>query len=106
MRRGGLLRGRAAVEAEGRDEHVGALRSARPLGFAPAVEAYEGRDPADAEPAGELREVVAVHLRHDDATRVLRRDLLQLGGDHVTGATPRRPEVDHDRDRRLTEELV
>ena len=76
------------------------LRRHRP----PLREPDEQRDAPHLVRRRHLRVFVDVELRDQDATGEVLREILEDGADHPAGAAPRRPEIHHDRQRRLLEE--
>ena len=102
-------RGRALGAGSDRGEHALDVLGDHRLGpraddglhqLAARVE-VQRRDRHDAVVARDLRVLVGVDLDDLDAARVLRRELLEHGGDHAARAAPGRPEVDDDGDLRL-----
>lgn len=73
--------------------HIGASEAVNLLA---ALDEHKGWHAGDVEAGGEFFVVVDIDLEYDDFAGVRLGKLLQLGGDHLAGATPGGEEVDHD----------
>jgi len=79
---------------------------AHPVGLAAAREQDHRRDATDVVARRQAGQRLGVDLGHDRAPAPVLGEALELGGHHAAGPAPRRPEVDHDGQGRVAQELV
>jgi hypothetical protein len=78
-----------------------ALRSNASINKLTLIEQEQSRYALHPEPGGRCRALVDIHLDEFHSTAKLRSHLLKRWRNHAARTTPRGPEIDHDRKRRV-----